>query len=785
MDHRYPKTGVFIIEPGLLILHGNRLELLGSAVFEWLRREPLRPLEEEVILVQSNGMAEWLKMELAAAHGACAATRVELPARFIWRAYRAVLGRAAVPARSPLDKLPLTWRLMRLLPELIGEPVFAPVAGFLGVTTGNATAPDTARRLQLAQRLADLFDQYQVYRADWLDAWAAGRDVLLRAGTLGADSSSTPPGDRVPDDQLWQPALWRAVQNELSPDERASARPRLHERFLQALADRSAPVRGLPRRVVLFGTTHIPQQTLQAIAALSGQCQILMAIPNPCRYHWADTIDGRELLRMARSRQPLRGGHSLADVPLEDMHAHGHPLLGAWGRQARDFVRQLDAYDDTVATQQRVTVPKVDLFDEGPDHGRASLLQQVQASIRDLVPLKELEPDPIAVLDQSIVFHIAHSAQREVEVLHDQLLHLFADTSAGQHAGRPLRPRDVVVMVPDIETFAPAIRSVFGQYSRFDPRYIPFGITDQRERGHHPILVALEWLLRTPTHRITLSEVLDLLDVPAVARRLRIEAEDLTVLSTWMREAGIRWGLHEDQRARIGLDACGPANTWAFGLRRMLLGYATGQADAFAGIEPYAEIGGLSAALAGTLAELLQALEAWWHDAHEAREPAGWAQRLRELMQSFFEPGDDAERAIVGALDAALASWLEACEFASFSETLDLAVVREAWLEGVDEPSLSTRFKAGGVTFCTLLPMRSIPFEVVCLLGMNDGDYPRRSPRADFDLMATPGQARPGDRSRRLDDRQLMLDALISARRALYVSWAGVKRHKKCNDRLI
>jgi exodeoxyribonuclease V gamma subunit len=102
-----------------------------------------------------------------------------------------------------------------------------------------------------------------------------------------------------------------------------------------------------------------------------------------------------------------------------------------------------------------------------------------------------------------------------------------------------------------------------------------------------------------------------------------------------------------------------------------------------------------------------------------------------------------------------------------------LAVAREAWLDAVDEPSLSQRFKAGGVTFCTLLPLRAIPFEVVCLLGMNDGDYPRRSTRSDFDLMGLPGQARPGDRSRRDDDRQLMLDALLSARRVLYVSWCG------------
>ncbi|MEO6031343.1 MAG: exodeoxyribonuclease V subunit gamma [Burkholderiaceae bacterium] len=159
------------LNPGLLILHGNRLERLAEAVFAWLARNPLDALEEESFLVQSNGMAEWLKMEIAAAQGVCAATRVELPARFLWRAYRAVLGRSAVPPRSALDKLPMTWRLMGLLPTLAERAGFEPVAGFLG-------RGDPSRRLQLAQRLADLFDQYQVYRPDWLQDWAAGRNIL-------------------------------------------------------------------------------------------------------------------------------------------------------------------------------------------------------------------------------------------------------------------------------------------------------------------------------------------------------------------------------------------------------------------------------------------------------------------------------------------------------------------------------------------------------------------------------------------------------------------------------
>ncbi len=723
--------------PGLVILQGNRLERLAEAVFAWQARQPLAPLEPETFLVQSHGMGEWVKIALAQQAGICAATRVELPARFFWRAWRAVLGRAVVPPALPLDELPLTWRLMQSLPAwAAADPVFAPVAGFLG------QAQEPARRLQLAQRLADLFDQYQVYRPDWLDDWAAGHDRLGR----------TP----VPDDQRWQPALWRRLVAGLPPGAALATRGRLQQRFEAALAQ-GGPFPGLPPRVVLFGSTHLPHTLLQALAALAQQVQVLVAVPDPCRFHWADIVEGRELQRAAR-RRALRDGRDLAQLPLSEMHLHGHPLLAAWGRQARDFVRALDAFD---AADRRV-----ELYDDEPGD---TLLTRLQAAIRDLQPPAEVDRSPPADDDRSIVFHVAHGALREVEILHDQLLQLLADPPGGP----PLAPRDIVVMVPDIEAFAPAIRAVFGQHPRSDPRHIPWGIADRPDRGRAPLLVALEWVLGLPQQRAGASELLGLLEVPAVARRFGLDAADLPLLAVWMDGAGIRWGLDAAQRDALGLGAAGEANTAAFGLRRLLLGYAAGDGAPFAGVEPHPEVAGLEAGLAGTLAALLDTLGAWWRQAREPAPPPVWAQRLRALLQALFDAGDDTERALLAALDAALSGWLQATEAAGFEGELPLAVVREAWLGALDAPGGGQRFRAGGVTFCTLLPLRAIPFEVVCLLGMNDGDYPRRAPRSDFDLMALPGQARPGDRSRRDDDRQLMLDALLSARRVLHVSWTG------------
>jgi exodeoxyribonuclease V gamma subunit len=747
------------INPGLIALHSNRSETLVQTVLAWLRERPLQPLEEEVILVQSNGMAEWLKMALASEGGVCAATRVELPARFIWRTYRQVLGREQVPSHSAMDKIPLTWRLMQQLPTLQPIAGFEPIAGFLGKNDPN-------RLFQLASRLSDLLDQYQVYRADWLEAWAGGRDVLTCP-----DRRDIP----VPEDQIWQPMLWRALLGTLGTEQRNSIRPHLHQRVLDALQGNDAPASPVARRVVVFGMTHVPLTMLQTLAALSRHSQVLLAIPNPCRYHWADIMDGRELLRMERRRQPLKQGRDLAALPLDQMHAHAHPLLAAWGRQGRDFVRQLDAFDDAELARLRFSIPRVDLFDE-EDALDAPLLTQVQNRVRDLVPLVEHPPVTPKTTDQSIVFHITHSTLREVEVLHDQLLQMLANAPAD----KPLHPKDVVVMVPDVDTLAPAIRAVFGQYSRFDARYIPFDIADLHARASSPLVSAIEWLLRLPSQRVLLSELRDLLEVPSIAARFGISTDALPRLTDWMTGSGIRWGLDTPHRSNLDLEACGNQNTGWFGLQRMLLGYASGGVaedanakDAFAGIEPYPEVGGLEAELAGCLASFLTILVHWRQVSSTDASPSEWAIRARALLPDLVKAVDDTDREILSALDDALTRWQDACYQAQFTSEIPLAVAREAWLGTLEEPSLNKRFRAGGVTFCTLMPMRAVPFEVVCLLGMNDGDYPRRSQRSDFDLMGLPGQIRPGDRARRDDDRQLMLEALLSARRVLYVSWTG------------
>ncbi len=744
------------LSAGFMVVHGNRLDELRSLVVSWMRRYPLAPLENEIALVQSNGIAQWLKLALAedseeddmGGCGIAAAIDVQLPGSFMWQLYRMVLGRDEIPVTSLLDKAPLTWRLMRLLPQLINQPHFEPLQRFLTHDT------DLRKRYQLAERLADLFDQYQVYRADWLEDWAEGRHQLRNG--RGEAKPLTPAN-------CWQAELWRALLLDVGEEGMAQSRAGVHQRFIERINRLDVAPVGLPSRVIVFGISSLPAQALEALAGLARFSQVLLCVHNPCRHHWADIVADKDLLRHQYKRQARKNGMPVVLDP-QTLHQHAHPLLAAWGKQGRDYINLLDSYDDPNSYRSAFRDGRIDLFS---DNQPLNMLNQLQDDILELRPLNETRERWPAVdleTDQSIRFHIAHGAQREVEILHDQLLARFS-------ADADLRPRDVIVMVPDIDSYAPHIRAVFGQLDRHDPRFIPFTLADQGQRGRDPLLIAVEHLLKLPDSRFPVSEILDLLDVPALRARFGVEERDLPTLHRWIEGAGIRWGMNAEQRAGLGLPQALEQNSWRFGLRRMLLGYAVGSGSACEGIEPYDEIGGLDAALIGPLVALLDALEIAHHELTQPASPQQWSVRLQALMSLFFQASNEHDDYLLTQLEALRETWLENCESVGLQDELPLTVVREAWLAGLDQGRLSQRFLAGAVNFCTLMPMRAIPFKLVCLLGMNDGDYPRAQPPLDFDLMGS--DYRPGDRSRREDDRYLLLEALLSARDQLYISWVG------------
>jgi len=721
------------LTPGFIVAHSHRLEELTDLVVRLTRSYPLDPLSTETVLVQSNGIAQWLKINLAQQVGIAAMLQVTLPARLQWQLYRAVLG-DDLPTTSPFDKSRLVWRLMRLLPEQLNDPRFEPLRDYV------ADDPDQRKLYQLAERLADLYDQYQMYRPQWLAAWTAGDDQPASG------------------DNSWQPALWRTLMADVG-DDRWNNRASLHQAFINAaqqLTPSNRPA-GIPPRIIVFGISSLPQQILQLLDALKGCCQVVLCVHNPSQYHWADIVEQRRAFKPGMA----------ATTSLEQLHVSGHPLLAAWGKQGRDYIRLLDVFDETRLKAEHFNELNFDLFEALEP---LNLLQQLHDDILNLRELNETQQQwpTYQSSDDSIVVKCAHSAQREVEILHDHLLAAFAADST-------LKPRDVMVMVPNIDDYAAHIEAVFGRVDRADPRYIPYTLADQGQRNRNPLLIALEQILSVRQGRMSMSDVLDLLQVPALQQRFAVSAEQLPLLQQWICAAGIRWGLHAEHRQQLGIAANQGLHTWHFGLQRMLLGYAVGQPDhdheAWHNIAPFAEVGGLEAASVGALAQLVDRLQHYYQQLQQPLTATQWLQLLQQLLADFFSASDDADVLLLAHLQQHLQQWWQCCQEADYSELLPLTVVHESWLGQLDQPQLQQRFLAGSVNFATLMPMRAIPFRLVCLLGLNDGEYPRSQKPYDFDLMANDYQ--PGDRSRRDDDRYLFLEALLSARQQFYVSWQG------------
>lgn len=753
------------ITPGFHAVHANHLEDLRRAVVFICQQNPLPPLQSETFLVQSNGIAQWLKLALAEKRsedgsegglGIAAGMDFLFPARFIWQAYRSVLPDGEVPEQSPFDKRRLVWRLYRLLPELVHtDEVFNPLARFL-----EGSDPDL-RAFQLAEKVADLFDQYQVFRADWLAAWEQGRDVVITAR-----SEEKP----VEKETLWQPMLWRKLVEDTGAEAHTS-RSQIHTRFMaegQRVAAPAHPGR-LPKRIVVFGVSSLPRQALEALYVLSRFSQVVLCVHNPSQFYWADIVSDRELLKAERKRGTSHPTLSKID-DADQLHQHANPLLAAWGKQGRDYIRLLDEFDNPEEYRDRFQMPdqKIDIFSEHGTGQTPCLLHQLQNDIYNLTPLQEIRDEQRELdlsQDHSVAFHDAHSPQREVEILHDQLLALF-------NADSTLRPRDVMVMVPDINVYAPHIQAVFGRYSPGRKRHIPFTISDQGQRNHEPVLIALETLMSLPRSRFGVSEIISLLEVPGIRDRFEIAEEEIPLARRWVEGANIRWGLHGAHRESLELPADLERNTWQSGLRSMLLGYGMGDDDPWAGVQPYGEIGGLQASLAGRLGEFVYRLESLWQALQASCAPQQWEELFSAMLEQFFHKVEGQDLLLLNRFRRQLEQWLDDTLAAGLDEQpLPLNIVKDVLLEGLDEGGLNQRFLAGKVNFATLMPMRAIPFRSVCLLGMNDGDYPRSRPPVDFDLMAR--DYRPGDRSRREDDRYLFLEAMLSAREQLYISWVG------------
>ncbi len=683
-----------------ILYHSNCLDTLCDLLVHFLRQDPpTDPFAQEDILVQSPGMAQWLKLEIAKRQGIAMGLRFPLPASFIWQMFETVLD--DVPKENPYQKSILTWTLMDLLPKVIDAPQMKPLRVYLQRHTKALSW------WLMCQNIADLFDQYQVYRPDWLVQWEAGKDDVAK---------------KMP----WQPFLWRTL---VAHYQGSLHRAKRFQYFYQALKQNH--VQGLPQRLFVFGVPAMAPQYVQALEALSQHCHVHYFLHNPCREYWGDLCD-----------------------PSVSSSVFGNPLLSAWGKQGRDHLYLLSE----IAPQE------IEAFVE-PDQN--CLLAKLQHHILDLfnpTPYQHQSRLPadliLAPEDDSVRIHLCYSRVRELEVLYDQLLAWF-------DADQSLKPRDILVMAPDIDNYSAEIRAVFGSMSECDPRFIPFAISDQRLPSAYPLVKVFLQLLNLPSQRCQVTQILDILQLDAVQRQFGLNETDVVKLSKWIRDSGIRWGLTQQDGAQWQLPNLAQ-NTWLWGIERLFAGFACLDTQLVAGIRPF-DIGtGLDNVILGGLSDFVHALIEIRQQLQEAKTGEQWCAFLYQLLHRFFQPEAAQENQMKAIYDA-IDKMQQTITLSCYTHEICYEIVLNGLTQILEATQTSARFLAGAVNFCTLMPMRGIPFKRICLLGMNDGDYPRQTMDVSYDLIGL--LPRRGDRSRREDDRYLFLEALQSAREKLYLSY--------------
>ncbi|MCS7337550.1 MAG: exodeoxyribonuclease V subunit gamma [Verrucomicrobiae bacterium] len=712
-----------VLMQNLYLYTSNRLELLADKLAE-LWRKPLRtPFTPGVIVVQSLGMARWLKFELAARLGICANFVFPFPKAFARGLFKAV--HPELPEQTLFDREVMTWKLMALLPELARQKGFDDVRHFLG------RDHDQRKLFQLAAAIANLFDQYHVFRPQLIADWAKEKD------------------------SHWQARLWREIANGTPPIHP----PALRAAFFEAIqAGRLKPDQ-LPERVAVFGISALPPFYLELLAALAALSELHLFLLQPCKHYWGDILTRREADRLLKAAG--RDAGAAAELHLET----GNRLLASMGRLGRSFLNLVIDAGDWQHHEQFVDPGEDTLLHAIQSdilnlRDRASQIADAQLQTQDYARATRLKINPD---DDSVQVHSCHSPLREVEVLYDHLLHWFERDPT-------LAPRDVVVMAPDIETYAPFVHAVFDAPEDESLR-IPYCVADRAPARQSTVANAFMQLLELATGRFRASEVLGLLETRPVHEKFGLTEPELDTVRRWVRSTNIRWGIDAAHRETLGLPAY-PEHTWRHGLDRLMLGYAmsSGGGRTFAGILPFDGIEGDAADTLGKLAAFADRLFAAATELGHPHTMSQWEQLLLGLLDTFFLDTEDSHAELL-TVRAAVRGLAQCAALAGFDGPVELPVVIEALGRELAEDKHGAGFITGGVTFCALKPMRSIPFRVICLLGMNDTAFPRTDRQLAFDLMAQ--DPRPGDRSVREDDRYLFLETLISARERLYISYVG------------
>jgi exodeoxyribonuclease V gamma subunit len=741
----------------LTLYRGNRAELLAELLAITLRLDPPGPFEQVRVVVNTWPTSRWLGEQLALglddpdtasdfAGGIAANLRFPFPGSYLRELVDALLAEGELeegepPARGadPWRATALVWPLLEQLPALIEAPEAQLLRNWLTRRGHGGSLAQLDRSLwQLARAIADAFDDYALYRPDMLAAWSAGQFV---------DGIGKP----LQPLQHWQPLLYRLLAARL-PQPPFALRVRraieLLRQRLEAGAGQDLAALPISGPIRLFGLSSMAPLQVELLQALSGLVDVEIYLLSPCRELWR---------RRAEAAQTPLGEDWLLQVPR---------LEARFGRLGAEFQQLLEG----TGVAQLGAWQERDLFlgsATAAEHaGRpASLLEQLQQQLvePESWPLLNCQPG-----DRSLLFVACPGRLRQVQIVRDQILQLMA-------ADPSLAPRDVLVMTPQVDLFAPLVAAVFGD-GEATGVHLPWRLTDRSQQSEPGIVQGLLALLELAGERLTASSLERLLACPPLLARHGIEADEAAAITALLQRAGFRWGL---DGGLDGSDRGGnPCHSLSWVIDRLLLGLVLPEQPGLAPAEtaPLAMAGNLEQQ--GRWLQLLLGLRRALRQLQRPRPAAAWLPLLRELIERLF--GDGGARAWeLPPIHAALAEWGELagdCELC-----LPVAVVAAVLQEQLAVDSGRFGHRSGALTISGLEPMRAIPHRLIVLMGLDAGVFPRQRQRPGFHLMER--QRQLGDPDPADQDRYVLLESLLSARQHLLITWNS--RDPRSGDQLM
>lgn len=565
---------------------------------------------------------------------------------------------------------------------------------------------------QLSEKIASVFDDYVVFRSDMVEGWLKGENHQ--------------------DD--WQPVLFSAISEE-SRGERM-----LLSSVLREFSRRLRTDAGLfPKRISIFGISTMPKLFLEFFKIIAQHSDVFIYGINPSKEYWFDLRTEKSI-----AKEEAASGFSKDDLHLEE----GNSLLALMGQEGKEWISELISSDSEECSEYLEPSGK-------------KLLHHIQA---DILNLREgrLPGDPGIQGDESLQLHSCHSRMREVEVLYDSILEVLARDPS-------MSPSDIIVLAPEIEEYAPLIESVFSCPYNEKNETIPYRVSDSTlQEETDPVKIFLK-LLGIRLGKLGAPEIMDIISSDALREKFDLSQDDILMISSWISRSGIRWGYDEKFRESLNLPAF-REGSWVAGLDRLMLGYymPSDEEDSFMGISPLSLVTTDGSILLGKLIKILDLLKELYYGLLKSRTASGWKTFLYKITSDFYsEALRDKSRELFNALD--LIGKIES-EY-SFKKELSIAII-EAELKRYFSRAESGRgFLGRGLTFCKMLPMRSLPFRMVAVLGLNDGDFPRKDRPIAFNMITN--APRPLDRSIKKDDRYMFLETILSAGDILYLSYLG------------